>query len=543
MIDMALDREDGRSLRSAFLEVAAAQPSALALAVADREVSYGELAARARTWAAHLIERLGRPAARVGVFGHRSEVAYTGALAALCSGAAFVPLNPTFPVERTRLMLEAAELDALIVDDAAASQLGALLTDPGGGGPRVVALPASESAPPVGDRTVLDARALEAPRTAPLPPVTPDDIAYLLFTSGSTGRPKGVPVNHGNVLAFLDHVAARYDIAPHDRFSQTFEQTFDLSVFDLFLAWSRGASVHAFRPIDLVAPARVVARRELTVWFSVPSIPALMMKKGTLRPGIMPSLRWSLFCGEPLPQATAEAWQAAAPGSIVENLYGPTELTIACLQHRWSPDASPALCHHGVVPIGRPYPGLTAAVVGDDGRAAGGPGELWVSGPQTVPGYWRDPDTTAGRFVSGASLGAPERRFYRTGDRVQRLATGDYVYLGRVDNQVKVLGYRVELADVEAAMRAGRGVVDAIAVPWPVEPSGTAQGLVGFVAGRDIDAAELLASVRAALPDYMVPRDIHVLPALPLNANGKLDRRALAERLAAQAPAVLSSES
>jgi len=542
---VTLDRQDGRSLRSAFLGIAAAQPAALALALADREITYGELAARARAWAGHLVEQLGRPAARIGVLGHRSEVAYTGVLAALCAGAAFVPLNPTFPIERTRAMLEAAEVDALIVDAGATSQLGEILA--GGRGPRIVALPASDDVPALGDdHVVLGTRALKAAsRTAPLPPVTPDDVAYLLFTSGSTGRPKGVPVTHGNVLAFLDYVAERYEIDARDRFSQTFDQTFDLSVFDLFLPWSRGASVHAFRPIDLLAPARVVARQELTVWFSVPSIPALMTKKGFLRPGIMPTLRWSLFCGEPLPQPIAEAWQAAAPSSIVENLYGPTELTIACLQHRWSPETSPALCHNGLVPIGRPYAGLTAAVVGEDGRAvaAGGAGELWVSGPQTVPGYWRDPATTAARFVSGEPLGATERRFYRTGDRVQQLASGDYVYLGRVDNQVKVLGYRVELGDVEAALRACRGVVDAIAVPWPVEPSGAAQGLVGFVAGQGLEAAEVLASVRAALPDYMVPREIRVLPELPLNANGKLDRRALAERLATPAESVVSTGS
>jgi amino acid adenylation domain-containing protein len=541
---VTLDREAGRSLRSAFLEVAAAHPGALALAVGDREIAYGELAARARAWAGHLVEQLGRPAARIGVLGHRSEIAYTGVLAALCTGAAFVPLNPTFPIDRTRAMLEAADVDALIVDAGATGQLGAVLA--GGLGPRLVALPANDAAidAAIADRVVLGARALDAAsRTAPLPPVTPDDVAYLLFTSGSTGRPKGVPVTHGNVLAFLDHVAARYQIDARDRFSQTFEQTFDLSVFDLFLPWSRGASVHAFRPIDLLAPARVVARQELTVWFSVPSIPALMTKKGFLRPGIMPTLRWSLFCGEPLPEPIALAWQAAAPGSIVENLYGPTELTIACLQHRWSPDTSPALCHNGLVPIGRPYPGLTAAVVGDDGQAAapGEAGELWVSGPQTVPGYWRDPATTAARFVSGAALGAPERRFYRTGDRVRRLASGDYVYLGRVDNQVKVLGYRVELGDVEAALRACPGVVDAIAVPWPVEPSGAAQGLVGFVAGRDLDAAAVIAAVRQTLPDYMVPRDLHVLAELPLNANGKLDRRALADRLTTPATPVGST--
>jgi amino acid adenylation domain-containing protein len=537
---LAIDREDGRSLRTGFLRHAARAPQAPALGGFDRVVSYGELEHRARLWAGAIVDRLGRPAERVGVLGHRSEVAYTGALAALFAGAAFVPLNPTFPLDRTRAMLEAAELDAIIADDASAGQLASLLR--AAGRPPVILVP--QAADPHGlaiaagdaaGRAVLGAGELAglAPLAA-LPPVAVDDIAYLLFTSGSTGQPKGVPVSHGNVLAFLDVVAERYAVAPGDRFSQTFDQTFDLSVFDLFLPWSSGASVYAMRPIDLLAPARFVNRHELTIWFSVPSLPALMRRKGFLRPAIMPSLRVSLFCGEPLPQNTAEAWQAAAPGSIVENLYGPTELTIACFAYRWSPERSPAECRDGLVPIGRPFPGLAAAVIDDHDQpaAAGEPGELWVSGPQTVPGYWRNPATTAARFVARDDLAAQTKRFYRTGDRVRTLASGDYVYLGRVDNQVKVLGFRVELGDVEAALRAAPGVVEAVAVAWPLEDNGAASGLVGFLTGPAIDPAAVLASVRTTLPDYMVPRALRIVPELPLNANGKVDRRALTEQLA-----------
>jgi len=533
-----IDREDGRSLRSGFLRHAARAPQATALGVLDRVVSYGELEHHARLWAGAIVDRLGRPAERVGVLGHRSEVAYTGALAALFAGAAFVPLNPTFPVDRTRAMLEAAELDAIIADDASAVQLASLLR--AAGRPPVVVLP--QAADPHGwaagvaaGRAIIGAGELAGMTPlAALPPVVVDDIAYLLFTSGSTGQPKGVPVSHGNVVAFLDVVAERYTVAPGDRFSQTFDQTFDLSVFDLFLPWSSGASVYAMRPIDLLAPARFVTKHALTIWFSVPSLPALMRRKGFLRPAIMPSLRWSLFCGEPLPQATAEDWQAAAPGSVVENLYGPTELTIACFAYRWSPERSPAACRDGLVPIGRPFPGLAAAVIDDAERPAadGEPGELWVSGPQTVPGYWRNPAATAARFVARDDLAAQTKRFYRTGDRVQRLPSGDYAYLGRVDHQVKVLGYRVELGDVEAALRAAPGVVEAIAVAWPLEDGGAASGLVGFLTGPAVDPAAVLASVRATLPDYMVPRELRIVTELPLNANGKVDRRALAGQLA-----------
>src|SRR5262249_53113877 len=159
----------------------------------------------------------------------------------------------------------------------------------------------------------------------------------------------------------------------------------------------------------------------------VPSIVALLRKKDLLKPNSLPSLRWSLFCGEPLPRTSAEAWQAAAPQSIVENLYGPTELTIACFVHRWDPERSPALCANDIVPIGRPFDGLGAVVVGEqlDAVAPQQPGELCVCGPQTAPGYWRDQAKTDERFVSLPKVDSSGLRFYRTGDRVARTASGE----------------------------------------------------------------------------------------------------------------------
>ncbi|HEV7365958.1 MAG TPA: amino acid adenylation domain-containing protein [Gemmatimonadales bacterium] len=527
-----IDKVDGRSLRSGFLASAAAHPQATALAVQGVTRTYGELETTARIWAQAIGEALGRRPERVGIFGYRSEVSYAGVLAALFGGATFVPLNRTFPPARTRRMIEAANLDAIIVDQSSSVQLTEILK--GLRPTPLLLLPENEarefSAP---GRVVLGKSELAGVSPlAALPPVIPSDIAYLLFTSGSTGVPKGVPVTHGNVLHFIDVITDRYGITPADRFSQTFDQTFDLSVFDLFVAWERGASVYAMQPLELLAPTRFVTRNELTVWFSVPSIPALMRKKGFLKPGGFPSLRLSLFCGEPLPVASAEAWQQAAPNSILENLYGPTELTIACLLHRWDPERSPALCVNGMVPIGRPFPGLGAMLLDDDLRPItdGGAGELCVCGPQTVPGYWQDDAKTAERFVSVRVSPSITVRVYRTGDRAARHPSGDYVYLGRVDHQIKVLGHRVELGEIEAALRADAAVVEAIAVGWPVE-EGTAHGIVAFVSGSGIDQGRLLEAVRAKLPDYMTPREIRVIDTMPLNPNGKIDRNALQQRL------------
>ncbi|MFR0352441.1 amino acid adenylation domain-containing protein [Streptomyces sediminimaris] len=518
----ALDRRLGAGL----LHHASALPDRVALTIGRRDYTYEETVATALRWAAALVEATGGRPRRIGVFAQRSEVSYLGVAAALFAGAAFVPLNRKFPPARTRVMLARAEVDAVLADAASAAQLPQLLegSDPC----PVVLLPDAERAevPGLDDSyRVLDATDLAAfAAPAELPEPAPDDPAYLLFTSGSTGAPKGVPVTHANVRAFLDVNQDRYRLTPDDRLTQTFDQTFDLSVFDLFMAWENGARVCSMDPIELLAPFKYLERNGVTVWFSVPSVAAVLRRRGVLRPGTMPTLRWSLFCGEALPRATAEAWQAAAPYSTVENLYGPTELTIACTVHRWDPVAGPAECVHDNVPIGRPYPGLTAVVV--DERLAdvpdGEPGELCLAGPQTTPGYWRAPELTAERYFERDGL-----TYYRTGDVVRHL-DGRYVCLGRNDQQVKIGGHRVELGEVEALLRRA-GALEAVALQWP-DP-----GTITAVVSGAGDTAALTDACTAGLPVYMVPRSVQAVEEMPVNANGKVDRAALRRWLAERA--------
>ena len=538
----SLHKTDGRSLRSGFLRSAATYPDAPGLILGERTITYRELDQTARTWAAAIIDSLGRAARRVGVLAYRSEVSYVGALAALCSGAGFVPLNPTFPALRTREMIRLAELDAIIVEKRYAPLLEEALADLPSDTPILIPdgdigdVISTERSVPDSSRIVLDqTRLADVAPLGVLPPVLESEVAYLLFTSGSTGQPKGVPVTHANVLHFIDVMVERYGITAEDRFSQTFDQTFDLSVFDLFVAWERGACVCAMQPIELIAPGRSLRKHGVTIWFSVPSIPMLMLKKNLLKPDSIPTLRWSLFCGEPLTKTAAEAWQAAAPQSTVENLYGPTELTIACFLYRWDPERSPDECLNDIVPIGQPYPGLGALVLNEERQpvSRNEPGELYVCGPQTVPGYWRDPAKTAERFFElpvESAAASSSLRFYATGDRVQQLASGDYAYLGRVDHQVKVLGHRVELGEIEAVLRRMPGVIEAVACAWPIA-DGIAQGIAAFVTGDNLNPDELKASSRKLLPDYMSPRTVHHLAQMPLNVNGKVDRNTLLARL------------
>lgn len=532
---MSLDRAEGRSLRSEFLRAAEQFGERPGLIVKGRTLAYRDIEETARRWAAVLLERRpGRPG-RVGVFAYRTEAAYIGTLASLLSGAAFVPLNRTFPPERTRTMLQRAALDALIVDRASAAQLSTVLAGMESP-PLVLALDPDTDLAAVPPRLRCGAQALEtAEPLSQLPPVGAGDIAYLLFTSGTTGVPKGVAISHGNVTHFLDSISPWLEYTAEDRTSQMFDQTFDLSVLDLFATWRAGACLCVPQAPELLAPALYANRQRLTTWFSVPSLVAHMRRGGQLKPGILPHLRLSIFCGEALPRSTVEAWREAAPNSAVLNLYGPTELTIACSIYRWDDAASPSECVLDVVPIGRPLPGLAALVVDDALKPVehGEAGELCVCGPQTAPGYWCDATRTAERFVP-IEVGVSDTRiFYRTGDRVARQPSGEYAYLGRVDHQIKVHGYRVELGEIEAAILQHPGIVAAAAIGWPLE-GGSPEGIVAFAVGKDVEPEVVRDALRVKLPGYMLPARVLILDSLPLNVNGKTDRAALQSMLDAR---------
>jgi amino acid adenylation domain-containing protein len=480
----------GRALHEWFLRGLRLYPGAEALRVGGQCVTYERLHERALAVASNVLASVDRPR-RVGLLAARTEQAYAGLLAALYAGAAVVPLQPECPVERTRQMISAARLDALIVDARGARVVPALADELG-------------RTPVVGEPT-------GTPLVEPTPQ-GPDDVAYILFTSGSTGRPKGVPVLHRNVDAYLRVIHDRYRFTADDVFSQNFDLTFDLAMFDLFAAWGSGATVVHVPPAALKRLPEFIAANGVTVWFSAPSGISLVRQLRGLAPGDLPTLRWSLFCGEPLLAQDAAAWQAAASRSIVENLYGPTELTISCSVHRWDSVTSPARCVNDVVSIGRLHPGLRCRIEEN--------GELCVTGDQMFPGYL-DPADDVGRF-----LDADGERWYRTGDLVLVVNGGELAYLGRTDSQVKIRGIRVELAEIEWALRRVTGVVNAAAVAVDGE-------LVVYCIGESRPYSSVAAEVAGMLPRALVPRHVEYLTEFPLNANRKIDRQALTARAAA----------
>jgi D-alanine--poly(phosphoribitol) ligase subunit 1 len=279
----------------------------------------------------------------------------------------------------------------------------------------------------------------------------------------------------------------------------------------------------------MMAPSSFIQRHRPSIVFTVPSIAAGMMRMKLLKPNSMTSLRYSFFAGEPLPVASAAMWKAAAPNSIVDNLFGPTEATVVCIGQRFHGPEN-ATPKRGVVAIGTPFPGMEAAIADPATLsllADNENGELLLGGPQLSSGYFRDPEFSNQRFpvLSG-------KRWYRTGDLAYRDSSKIFHHLGRIDNQVKVLGLRVELEEIEAHLREIYETDSVAAIAWPVE-HGSASGIVAFICGGfGADDPLLKSQIKKRLPAYMVPSTIHHIESIPLNANGKVDRKELVELLA-----------
>jgi D-alanine--poly(phosphoribitol) ligase subunit 1 len=516
------------TLSTLLRENAKRNPDRLALSVAGQDFSYCELLALVWPVANWLRDRLVGKSPRVGILASRSWAAYAGILATSSAGGTYVPIHPDCPEDRILRILSAASLDALIVDDRGIKALSPTVA---AACPKHVLAPANNSAVSLhsnGHGIAILGKDSLPPSTSELAPVEPDAsrLAYIMFTSGTTGSPKGVIISEGNVSSFLSAMQQHFSFQPSDRVPQTFEFTFDLSVWAMLAAWGSGGSLHVVPAGQLMGPSGFIREKQLTVWLSVPSTISCMRSLKMLTTGAFPSLRYSGFCGEPLPAASAEAWRQAAPNSIIANVYGPTEATIACLAQVCS-DPPVTTKERNIVAIGKAFSGMKAAVVDSSNNflPAGETGELALSGPQIASGYLNEPTRTAARFptINGEV-------WYLTGDLAYQDAAGIFHHLGRTDNQVKVLGNRVELEEVEAHLRDVCETESVAALPWPID-SGSARGIVAFVAGTTASPALIRKSMQRRVPTYMVPSQVRVLDDLPHNTSGKTDRNALAALL------------
>jgi D-alanine--poly(phosphoribitol) ligase subunit 1 len=472
----------------------------------------------------------------VALFASRSLTAYAAVLAILYAGKGYAALNPLFPRERNRHILNLTDASLLIADGACADQVADLLGQCEKS--RLVLLPDHPHLPDwchtlPQHRFLCQAHFGATPTVLSEPREVPQQLAYLLFTSGSTGIPKGIAVPASSLNLFISNMLQRYRPTADDRFSQHSDLTFDASVYDQFICWAAGATLYSIPHSVRFAPAPFIRQHALTFWESVPSVVHFMKRMHQLKADSFPSLRWSIFGGERLTQETVHLWQQAAPKATIDNSYGPTESTICITGYIWRPGHSEAECLEGMVPIGLPYPGQQVAILRDGvlhQEEEEIVGELCLSGGQVETYYWRNEAETARRYPLLTDQQGVQQRWYKTGDRVSWQKGIGLFYLDRMDRQLKIRGYRVELSEIEQVLQQ-LAQTDQVAVIGWTKPGTQVQSIVGFIAGSHCSNAELLSRCSERLPPYMVPNALHTLLELPRNANGKTDLPQLAALL------------
>ncbi|MDY7094232.1 MAG: amino acid adenylation domain-containing protein [Acidobacteriota bacterium] len=529
-----LDPQLGALLPQRILEQAHRNPEAPALIGGGVRRSYGEMMRAAESLAHRLVAAGVEPGTgeRVAIFLPRSPAMIVAVLACHRAGAAYVPLDPAYPAERTRQVLEDARVAAVISNAGAAEKLPA--------GPWAlvevaveadVEVEADESPEPLAETSFEEE----------LPPQAP---AYLLYTSGSTGRPKGVVVSHGNLLA---STVARFQV--YDRSPQRFllipSLAFDSSVAGLFWTLAAGGALVLPTDDEVLDPprlGRLIEDERVTALLCVPSLYQQLLAAGSER---LRSLEMAIVAGENCPRSLVEEHRRRLPKTRLYNEYGPTEGTVWATVHEFTREltreaASEAVgeTQAGPVSIGTPIPGLRVDVLDTRRRPlpAGLPGQAWISGPTVAHGYWLRPALTAEAFavLEPPSLGeeAGPRRAYATGDQMLRTADGQLLFLGRIDEQIKLRGFRIEPGEVEAALRELEGVWEA-AVVLSKDATGAAgdDRLVAFLAASEGGNREIEWSreLRRHLPTHMVPARLVALAELPRLPNEKIDRRRLGE--------------
>ena len=492
-------------------------------------LTYGELRHRSDVVAHHLsgLPR-GLP---VVVYGHKHPRMLVSFLGAVKSGHPYVPVDRSWPADR----------------------IGAVIAE--SGAPLVIATePLPVGADPAGV-TVLTAAELDA--LAPLPgatpvPVGPDEPFYVIYTSGSTGRPKGVQISRTALERFVEWAAtftappARATARDDAVWLNQAPFSFDLSVMDLYGALTSGATLHSL-PAELVARARDLhadlRRSGVSVWVSTPSFADLCLADRAFNAELLPRAAVFWLCGETLAPSTARSLLDRFPGALVHNTYGPTESTVAVTSVLVDDDV---LRHGGALPVGRAKPGTSILIHPtapdedqddlppdvDDAPSGTPAGEVVIAGDTVSLGYRGRPDLTAAAFITVDVAGVPTPA-YRTGDLGRLDQDGMLHFLGRIDHQVKLHGYRIEIEDIENNLRRLSDVVHAAVVPVR-KGDGTVSHLVAVL---QLDApttlsplgfaADVKRRLRQFVPDYMVPKIIETVPALPLTGNGKVDRRRL----------------
>lgn len=491
-------------IKMAFLEACKKYQNNIALKLEDKVISYKDLYLKAVSLI-YAIEKQHNNCSMVGIMSQRNEAAFISVAASVIAQKTYVPLNPRFPDNRLKSMIVTSGLELIVTDSQNKQKLVNIV--------KLI------------ERNIIiinydDIQQLLFQDYSHLTTIDPsfdkNRICYLLFTSGSTGIPKGVPISNANLCSFLSNANRCFLIDENDILSQTFDLSFDLSMFDIFMSWLNGATLCVMSSLELLNPTDYIIRNKITLWFSVPSLIANV--KALKKYNNLYSLRLSLFCGEALYLNDILFWQSIAPKSLIKNLYGPTEATIACSSYKWN-NKSKQECSEGIISIGKIFKNLKYIILKEDYKteaSIGELGELCLAGPQIFKGYI---GTTQNPFIDFQGIS-----YYKTGDLVYKTENQNIMYVTRRDNQVKIGGHRVELGEIESVIKSIPNVIQVAVLLSENQINHESRTPVAFVKGENIKSQQIIDILKSKLPQYMVPKNIYIIDIMPLNSNGKIDK-------------------
>ena len=497
-------------------EISTRHHSDTAIHGAEETITYGDLDVLSERIALFFNGSGVKAGCVVALLSSKSVVSYAAMLASLKIGAIYVNLDPSSPAARLEKIFEVCEPSILCLDHP--DQI-----------PLAKSLPIHDDAIQMLTDSVFPAWPEIKPKRGFLNWLSP---AYIMFTSGSTGVPKGVTVSHGGILSFIAWSRKRFDISENDRFAQTSPLYFDNSVFDFYSALFSGASLVPINADLLKTPVKLVETiREFncSIWFSVPSLFVYLQSLRILQEIELPEMRRLIFGGEGFPKREMLLlYETFKTSATLTNVYGPTEGTCICSAYEITESDFSDM--GTLAPLGKINPNFEYKIIAEGGQQAesGEKGELWISGPNLALGYYNDPNRTSLSFVAEQSQTGGARTWYRTGDLVYE-EDGLLWFSGRIDNQIKHMGYRIELEEIEAAINSIEGVEQS-GVIYDRTRSGHGRVVAFFQSHCIPDGSHITAELRSLLPSYMIPQLVIRVERLPKNRNGKVDRKALEER-------------